>query len=95
MDACGCEERVSVTWSMQQIGPNNRCTVEPCGSTDSFYRSYKAQLWKIQNLFTPLVENTACHIRFQIVSAEVWLSRVLFASLKTFCFSLLFPHVEF
>ena len=41
--ACGCEERVSVAESMQQIavGLNKLCTVAPCGSTDSFYSSHK------------------------------------------------------
>lgn len=40
--------------SIQQIavGPNKRCTVEPCGSTDSFYRCHKEQLWKTPDPFT-------------------------------------------
>lgn len=40
--------------SIQQIavGPNKRCTVEPCGSTDSFYRCHKEQLWKTPEPFT-------------------------------------------
>lgn len=71
--------------SKQQIaiGPNKRCTVEPCGSTDSFYRSHEEHLWKTRDLFTPVWENMASHIGFQAVSAEVWLSWVLFVSLKT------------
>lgn len=52
---------MSVTESMQQIAltPYKRCTVEPCGSTDSFYRSCKEQLWKTPSLFTPVREDVA------------------------------------
>lgn len=65
---------VCVAKSTQQIavGPNKRCTVEPCGSTDTFYTSHKEQLWKIQDLFTPTGENVACRIGFQAVSVEAW-----------------------
>lgn len=47
----GCEERVSVSESSQQIatGPYKFCTVNPCGSTDSFYSSHKDQRWKSQS----------------------------------------------
>lgn len=76
---------MSVAESLQQIAvcPNERCTVEPCGSTDSFYRSHKEQLWKTQHQFTPVGENMARRIRLQTVSVEVWLSWILFVSLKT------------
>lgn len=66
---CGCEDRVSAAESTQQIavGLNKRCTVEPCGSTGSFYRSHKEQIRKTWDMFTPVGQNMACCIRFQTV----------------------------
>lgn len=58
VSVCGCEERMSVAESTQQtfLAPNKHCTVEPCVSTDSFYRCHKEQQWKTQDLFSPVGE---------------------------------------
>lgn len=41
------KERVWRGYSIA-IGPNKHCTVEPCGSTDSFYRSHKGTYGKLR-----------------------------------------------
>lgn len=81
---------------MQQIavGPNKRCTVEPCGSTDSFYRSHKEQLWKTKDLFTPVGASAVCPITSQTVTAQVVKLGFIHIHKGIFCFCVLPPHVD-
>lgn len=83
MSVCGSVERRSLVGVHNSIAldPNKHCAVEPCGSTDSFYRSYKGTCGKLGTCLHQSGKTWLGISGFKLFS--VCLSWVLFVFSKT------------